>query len=223
MSTVPPPHPSGYQPAEGEGFEYIDVTVSPSWGFQGVTVTGRYRFTAPRSWPEVLPVLDDIYEPLEEEAARRVDQLVVLRADREGAGGVPTSAPKGGGRLDPIEVEPETLIPGPRQGGGMLKYPPADVLPEANLQSQALDTVVEATGLDRAELIAFDNRDRLQSGQGQVGPAVVKARRDTPLALVMGKKDTVAWVGFTDQGGMAAKLSTEGKSAIGNVKENTSE
>lgn len=212
MSNVPPPHPSGYQPGEGEGFEYIDVVVSPSWGYQSVAVTGRYRFDSPRSLTEVVPVFDDVYQALEEEAARRVDQLLELRKEREQAQrGTPASAP------ERVTVSADDLVAGPRSGGGLLKYIPGDLLPKQQLEQDAKATVVEATGLPSDELIAFDNRDRLMQNQAQTGPVTVKAKRDSPLSLVMGERDTVAWVGFTDQGGLAAKVSKEGKGAAAAV------
>ena len=212
MSDLPPPHPSGYQPGAGEGLEFIDVTVAPSWGYQGVTVTGRYRFDSPRSLTEAQPVVDDLFAELGKDAAAKVDVLVGVRAQREAAiatAGVKAKAEKA------AAPRPEGLVSGPRQGGGILQYLPEHAMPKRELEDLAKAIVAEEGGFAEAELIAFDNRERLGKNQPQASPVVVLAKRDTPLHLAMPEgKDKVALVGFTKEGSLAAKITDEAKAAL---------
>lgn len=85
MTTNPPPHPSGYQPAPGEGLTSIEVEVLPSWDFQKVAVRGAYTFPEPRALPEAQAVIEDIYSHLEAEARAKLDRLIDIRNEYEGA------------------------------------------------------------------------------------------------------------------------------------------
>ena len=92
---IPAPNPSGYQPSPGEGLTSISIEVTPSWGYQKASVQGTYVFPEPRSYSEALPVIDDLYAALEEDAAARVDALVKLKTEREAALRGPAAAPAG--------------------------------------------------------------------------------------------------------------------------------
>ena len=238
MSQVPPPTASGYQPAPGEGFAHIDVEVRPSWGYQTEGVSGRYVFASPRSLTEVQPAIDAIHQTLEAAAAAKVDQLVALREGREQQATAAKAqqarqpapqqapqpaqpAPQQQPAPQPAQQQPAPqqqgngLVSGPRKSGGQLKYLPEQALGKRDLEDRAKALASEQSGIPVDQLICFDNRPRLQQGQGQAAPAVVKARRDTPLALAMPQgRDTVAWVGFNDDGSLAVKVTDEASNAM---------
>ena len=241
MTTNPPPHPSGYQPAPGEGLTSIEVEVLPSWGFQKVAVRGAYTFPEPRALPEAQAVIEDIYSHLEAEARAKVDLLIDIKNEYEGAekaakkakvdavtqpDSQPSTQPDAdnpAGKPQPGEVDD-----GPQDTGGWrigrrpknkgtFKYRGTDVV-DGSTFIDAAKQLIAQEGINPDEVLVFDDRSGkygLESGHESYSAGKIKAREDTDLRKATGDRDIVAYVDFDeDDGSLQVHLSKNGKEAL---------
>lgn len=222
----PAPTPSGYQPAQGEGLTEVTVEVTPSWGYQKVTVSGTVTFATPRSYADALPAIEDLYEALEQSSAEKVDRLVALKEEREGANRqkVAASSPAAFGSAAPAAPATVPQTPGtlPWQQGtkpngkGAFRYLPSSYIGTDTLKAQA-ELQLEGLGLSKADVNIFDNRVGqygLEGGHDSYSVGVIKAKQDSPLLAALGGKAIVGNVDFNDDGSVRASLSRDGKAAV---------
>lgn len=94
VPSIPPPGPSGYQPAPGEGLTFVDLEVTGDRG----RLTGRYRFPTPRAWSEAQPA---IVETLDELARVLADDAPSAPA----ASAAPPATNSTGRRPAPLRVD----------------------------------------------------------------------------------------------------------------------
>lgn len=83
------------------------------------------------------------------------------------------------------------------RGPKEFRYLPASVVSKRELEDQSKALAGER-GFDVSELIAFDNRDRLDKPGW--GACVVKARRGSDLADKLGDRDTVGYTAWNAEG-----------------------
>lgn len=225
-TAAPPPGPSGYQPAAGEGFAFIDVEVRPSIGFQTVGLTARLVFPEPRSYAEALPAVEETRLQLEELALAAVDGLVKVREEREGkkrpapAAPAPAApqAPAQPGQLPPSQPGQLPWAKGIKPNGhGDFKFLPTSYLSQDDFIAQA-KAQLPALGIPADDVKVFDNRTGnygLEGGHESYSPGVVKVNDDSQLASAMQGKKILGNVDFDySTGAIQVRLTKDGNSAI---------
>lgn len=218
----PAPTPSGYQPAQGEGLTEVTVEVTPSWGYQKATVSGTVTFAMPRSYADALPAIEDLYEALEQSSAEKVDRLVALKEEREGANRQKVAASAGAAAPAAPATVPQTPGTLPwRQGAkpngkGTFRYLPSSYISTDALKAQA-ELQLDGLGVSKADVNIFDNRVGqygLESGHDSYSVGVIKAKDDSPLLAALGGKAIIGNVDFNGDGSVRATLSKDGKTAV---------
>ena len=220
-TTAPPPGPSGYQPATGEGFTSVTIEVTPSWGYQKATVSGTYVFPQARSYSEALPAIEEVWAALKEDATTRVDELVALKEEKEAAdkGRRPAPAPAPQPVAQPAPAQPGQL-PWAKatkpNGHGEFKYLPTSYLSQPDFIEQA-KAQLPGLGVNPDEVKVFDNRTGnygLESGNEGYSPGVVKVNDDSQLASAMQGKKILGNVDFDyATGAVQVRLTKDGQSA----------
>lgn len=240
--TLPAPHPSGYQPADGEGITQVEVEDFPSFGYQKASVQLSYQFPSPRSYSEALGAIEDLRAQVREQAVAEVDALVEIKNEKEAAAkGKPAPAPQ------PTPAPQQQAAPQPApapapQPAAAPQPAPAPAQPQAStwaqgskpnnkgtfryLPSSTVDTdtfklqaqaAAQQAGVDTSQTVMFDDRlgqYGLESGNTAYSAGKVKANADSQLKQALGERDIVAYVDFADDGTVEVNLSKDGRQAI---------
>jgi hypothetical protein len=210
--------------APSVGVTEVHVSVKRSRDYQAVEVSATAALEPGSDEGAALGKIDELFALLAEDAERRVTELSGAPA----AAPQPSAAPQGAAELlsrltdddapafhdneawaaktpAPVAQAPagvEFLFankPDKAKGPKQFRYLPATVMSKRELED-ASKRLAAAKGFPEDQLIAFDNRDRLD--QGGWGACVVKARRGSELAGRLGDRDTVGFTAWSAEGNL---------------------
>lgn len=177
------------------------------------------------NYVDALVALKDDKEGAKKAAVRQTAAAVTATAQAE-----PPRAPAPTTEADPDPVgeghpqfaaqaadAPTWLVGKKPKGAGTFKYRPTADVPSDALIEQVKSLLAEQ-GVDPEQIVVFDDRTGkygLEDGNESYSAAKAKARQETILSEVMGKRDTVAYVDFDEKtGAVTANLSKDAREAL---------
>lgn len=211
--------------APSAGVKEVHVSVKRSRDYQAVEVSASATLEPGSDEGSALAKIDELYALLAEDAERRIAELTgsqktagpvtsedvtsLLMAMQDLPAPSDDDAPPFHDN-EAWEKRPSKVISGtlddlflvakkPEKSKGpkTFRYLPVTALSKRELEDQS-KALAYARGFDADELIAFDNRDRLD--KPGYGACVVKARRGSSLADKLGDRDTVGYTAWNAEG-----------------------
>ena len=191
--------------APSAGVKEVHVSVKRSRDYQAVEVSAVAALEPGSDGGAALAQIDELFALLSEEAERRVTEL-------SGAAATVTSQPAPSFQAAPQAQAEEMLRemsqagqdeflfaskPEKAKGPKQFRYLPESAMPKRELEDQSKRLAAQQ-GFPEDQLIAFDNRDRLDKPGW--GACVVKARRGSELAGRLGDRDTVGFTAWNAEG-----------------------
>lgn len=207
--------------APSAGFKEVHVSVKRSRDYQAVEVSATYELQPGTDAGVALSVIEEVYALLAEDAETRISLLAGQQA-------APQPQPSGIDKIRQMMDAPapsdddappfydneawEAKKPDVRETVGeflMAKKPDKAKGPKEfrylsvkDMSKRELEDASKALAAERGfpadEVIAFDNRDRLDKPGW--GACVVKARRGSSLADKLGDRDTVGYTAWNAEG-----------------------
>jgi hypothetical protein len=209
--------------APAVGIKEVHVSVKRSRDYQAVEVSAVATLEAGADEGAALAKVDELYALLAEDAESRIGQLTASPAKpaasqdqaiamlQQMTQDVPPPSdddapPFYDNEAWEAKKQPETVVgqqflmakkPDKAKGPKQFRYLSADDMSKRELED-ASKALAAAQGFAADQLIAFDNRDRLDKPGW--GACVVKARRGSDLAEKLGDRDTVGYTAWNADG-----------------------
>jgi len=206
--------------APNVGMKEVHVSVKRSRDYQAVEVSAVATLEPGADEGAALAKIDELYALLAEDAETRIGLLTLPKAAgtqdqaiamlQQMTDDVP---PPSDDDAPPFyddeswaakKVQPAAESrfrmakkPDKAKGPKEFRYLPTEVMSKRELEDASKELAV-ARGFELSELIAFDNRDRLDKPGW--GACVVKARRGSDLAEKLGDRDTVGYTAWNADG-----------------------
>jgi len=202
------------------GIREVYVSVKKSRDYQAVEVAASVALEAGAGEGDALAEIDSIYRLLSEDAEARITELTAPAAKAAPDQAIAMlqqmtddAPPPSDDDAPPFyddeswaakKVQPAAESrfqmakkPDKAKGPKEFRYLPTEVMSKRELEDASKELAV-ARGFELSELIAFDNRDRLDKPGW--GACVVKARRGSDLAEKLGDRDTVGYTAWNAEG-----------------------
>lgn len=180
----------------------VHVSVKRSRDYQAIELSAVAPLDIASGDKEMIERHAELFLMLNSEAEKMLDSLAPVGSAPKPAS-KPASEPES--PVDGSDSD-EFLFaskPDKAKGPKQFRYLPEDVFGKRQLEDASKD-LAAAKGFDRDELIAFDNRDRLDKPGW--GACVVKAKRGSDLAAKLGDRDTVGYTAWTAEGKLAIDI-----------------
>lgn len=173
----------------------VHVSVKRSRDYQAIELSAVAPLDIASGDKEMIDRHAELFLMLNSEAEKMLDTLAPVGAASKPASkpaSEPTSPADGSDQEFLFGTKPDKAK-GPKQ----FRYLPESVMSKRELEDTSKD-LAAAKGFDRDELIAFDNRDRMD--RPGWGACVVKAKRGSALAGKLGDRDTVGYTAWDAEG-----------------------
>jgi len=210
----------GVPQAPMPGIKEVHVSVKRSRDYQAVEVSAVAALVPGADEGDALAHIDAMYRLLAEDAESKIteltlpsaqgstDQALVMLQQMGQEVPVPSDddAPPfydneaWAAKAEAEQPSGQFLMakkPDKAEGPKEFRYLPTSVVSKRELEDQS-KALAKERGFDVSELIAFDNRDRLDKPGW--GACVVKARRGSNLADKLGDRDTVGYTAWNAEG-----------------------
>lgn len=186
--------------APASGVKEVHVSVKVSRDYQAVELSTVYTMPPGSDEAAMVEKHGELFVVLENEAGKMIGTLAGQREAAQAARveARAAEAPKAA-QADDSDFLWATK-PDKAKGPKKFRYLPEDKMSKRELEDASKD-LAAAKGFDRDDLIAFDNRDRID--RPSWGACVVKAKRGSDLAGRLGDRDTVGYTAWDAEGNLA--------------------